>query len=429
MFCNQCEQAYKATGCNINPGICGKDEDIQSLQEMLLYGVKGMCAYAHHARRLGQTDASVDEFVERALFSTMTNVNFSLQDMLKLVLECGEKNLKVMEMLDRGHVETYGQPEPVEVVEGTVAGPGMVVTGHDLRMLEQVLEACEGTEVKVYTHGEMLPAHMYPKLHNHPNLQGHYGTAWQNQRYEFSTFPGAIVANTNCIQIPKPGYRERFYTVPPVAAPDGKVIENDDFSVLVQAALAAEPCVEQDKKFQTIGFHHSVIAQKAGDIVNAVKAGQISRFFVIGGCDGAEPGRNYFSDYSQAVPENAFILTLGCGKYRIREHDFGTHLGLPRLMDMGQCNDAYGAIRIAGALAEAFECSVNDLPLTLCISWFEQKAVAVLLTLLHLGIKGIAIGPNPPAWVTENVFTVLQDTFDLKLIGEDAKADVAEACA
>ncbi|MFW5829840.1 MAG: hydroxylamine reductase, partial [Planctomycetota bacterium] len=395
----------------------------------LLYGVKGMCAYAHHARRLGKSDPVVDEFVERALFSTMTNVNFDLHDMLALCLECGEKNLRVMEMLDTGHVETFGQPEPTEVVEGTVPGPGIVVTGHDMLMLQDVLTACEGTEVKVYTHGEMLPAHMYPKLRSHPNLQGHFGTAWQNQRQEFSTFPGVIVANTNCIQIPKPGYRDRFYTVPPVAAPDCKQVENNDFRPLVEAALAAEPCIDQPKKTQVIGFHHSVIAQKAGDIVEAVKAGQISRFFVIGGCDGAEPGRNYFTDYSQAVPDDAFILTLGCGKYRIREHDFGSHLGLPRLMDMGQCNDAYGAIKIAGALAEAFDCSVNDLPLTLCISWFEQKAVAVLLSLLHLGVKGIAIGPKPPAWVTPTVFKVLQDTFDLKLIGDDAKADVASACA
>lgn len=429
MFCNQCEQAYKGTGCHIDPGICGKDADVQSLQEMLLYGVKGMCAYAHHARRLGQSRPEVDEFVERALFSTMTNVNFSLQDMLGLVLECGEKNLMVMEMLDAAHVQTFGAPEPTELTEGTQVGPGILVTGHDMMMLKRLLAACEGTEVKVYTHGEMLPAHMYPFFKNHPNLAGHYGTAWQNQRYEFSAFPGPIVANTNCIQIPKPNYQDRFYTVPPVAAPGATVIKEEDFARLVEVARACAPCVDQPGKTQTIGFHHSVIAQKAGAIVEAVKAGQISRFFVIGGCDGAEPGRNYFSEYAETVPDDAFILTLGCGKYRIREHDFGTHLGLPRLLDMGQCNDAFGAIKIAGALAEAFECTVNDLPLTLCISWFEQKAVAVLLSLLHLGVKGIAIGPNPPAWVTPNVFQVLQDTFDLKLTGEDAPADVALAMA
>ncbi|MFW5829746.1 MAG: hydroxylamine reductase [Planctomycetota bacterium] len=429
MFCNQCEQAKNATGCDVSPGICGKDEDIQSLQEMLLYGVKGMCAYAHHARRLGATDPAVDEFVERALFSTMTNVNFDLNSALGIVLECGEKNLRVMQMLDEAHVATFGKPEPTTVQHGTSAGPGIVCTGHDMLMLKKLLDACAGTDVKVYTHGEMLPAHMYPKLRAHPNLAGHYGGAWQKQKGEFGIFPGAIVANTNCIQIPTDKYKDRMFTVAPVAAAGATIVDEDDLATVVAKAQELPPCPEETLGEIPVGFHHSVLAQQAAAIVDGVKAGQISHFFVIGGCDGREAGRDYFTEYAEAVPEDAFILTMGCGKYRIMGKEYGTHLGLPRLMDMGQCNDSYGAIQIALALAEAFDCTVNDLPLTLCISWFEQKAVAVLLTLLHLGVKGISIGPNPPAWVTPTVFKALQDQFDLRLTGTDAKADVAAAMA
>ncbi len=428
-FCNQCEQAKAGKGCNASPGICGKEEDVQSLQETLLFGLKGMCAYAHHARRLGATDPDVDEFVERALFATMTNVNFDIAAMLGLVLECGEKNLRVLQMLDRAHTETFGAPAPAVVKEGTRPGPGLLVTGHDMRMLQEVLQAAEGTAVNVYTHGEMLPAHMYPVLREHPNLAGHYGDAWQKQRKEFPLFPGAIIANTNCLQIPLESYKDRIFATPPVAAPGVTLIKDGNFRPVMDKALSLPPCPDNLVRESTIGFHHSVIGSKLDDIVQAVKDGKISRFFLIGGCDGHEPGRNYFSDYAEAVPQDAFILTLGCGKYRIRNHDFGTHLGLPRLLDMGQCNDAYGAVQVALALADAFDCTVNDLPLTLVVSWFEQKAVAVLLTLLHLGVKGVAIGPNPPAFVTPNVFKVLQDTFDLKLTGEDAKVDLAAAMA
>jgi hydroxylamine reductase len=328
-------------------------------------------------------------------------------------------------MLDRAHTETFGAPAPAVVKEGTQAGPGILVTGHDLLMLHDVLKAAEGTPVKVYTHGEMLPAHMYPVLREHPNLAGHYGDAWQKQRKEFPEFPGAIVVNTNCIQIPLASYRDRLFVTAPVAAPGATPITDNDFRPLVEKALALPPCPDHVVRESTIGFHHSVIASKLDAIVAAVKAGEISRFFLIGGCDGHEPGRNYFSEYAEAVPDDAFILTLGCGKYRIRNHDYGTHLGLPRLLDMGQCNDAYGAIRVASALAGAFDCTVNDLPLTLVVSWFEQKAVAVLLTLLHLGVKGITIGPNAPAFVTPNVFKILEEKFDLRLIGTSAEADLA----
>lgn len=428
MFCNQCEQTAHGTGCVLTPGVCGKNEDVQSLQETLLYGLKGMASYAHHARRLGKTDENVSAFIEDALFATVTNVNFDMDSLFELVLECGKQNLRVMELLDQGHVEKYGQPAPVEVCEGTKAGPGILITGHDMVDLDNLLKQCEGTDIKVYTHGEMLPAHMYPKLRAHPNLVGHYGGAWQKQKSEFDAFSGPVLATTNCVLIPRPTYADRLFSTRVTAVPNGKRITNDDFSAVIAKAKTCAPLPEANGTKSTIGFHHDVILGVADTIVNAVKEGKIRRFFVIGGCDGAESGRNYFSEYARATPADTFILTLGCGKYRIRDYDYGTLLGLPRLLDMGQCNNAYGAIKVAVGLAQAFNCSVNDLPLTLVISWFEQKAVAVLLSLLYLGVKGITIGPNPPSFITPNVFQVLQDKFDLRLTGT-ASEDLAMAMA
>ncbi len=429
MFCNQCEQTISGTGCTGGRGVCGKNEDVQSLQETLLYGLKGMAAYANHARRLGQTDEKVNAFIEDALFATMTNVNFDLDALLEMVLECGRQNLRVMELLDEGHLKRFGEPAPTAVYEGTRAGPGILVTGHDLVDLADVLTACEGTEVKVYTHGEMLPGHMYPKLREHPNLAGHYGGAWQKQFGEFDAFAGPVLATTNCILIPRSTYADRVFTTRCTAVPGGTRIQGADFAPLVAKALSCPPLAENKTGESTIGFHQNVILGMAGTIVQAVRDGQISRFFLIGGCDGAEPGRNYFSEYAKATPPDSFILTLGCGKYRIRNHDYGTLLGLPRLLDMGQCNNAYGAIKVAAGLAEAFGCTVNDLPLTLVVSWFEQKAVAVLLTLLALGVKGITIGPRPPQFITPNVFKILQEKFDLRLTGADPKADLARVMA
>lgn len=429
MFCNQCEQTAHGSGCVLTPGVCGKDEDIQSLQEMLLYGLKGMAAYANHARRLGKSDENVSAFIEEALFATMTNVNFDLESLLEMNMECGRQNLRVMQMLDEGHVENFGAPSPGTVNEGTVAGPGILMTGHDLLDLHDLLKQCEGTGVNVYTHGEMLPGHTYPVLREHPNLVGHFGGAWQKQKREFEEFSGPTIATTNCVVIPRESYADRLFTTRCTAVPGGQRIMNNDFSAVIAKAKACPPLPASEIKQSTTGFHHSVVLGLAETIVNAVKAGQISRFFLIGGCDGAEPGRNYFSDYAQATPADSFILTLGCGKYRIRDYDYGELLGLPRLLDMGQCNDAYSAIMVASALAEAFQCSVSDLPLTLVVSWFEQKAVAVLLTLLSLGVKGITIGPNAPGFVTPNVFKVLQEKFDLRLTGSDAQADLAVAMA
>jgi hydroxylamine reductase len=428
--CNQCEQASHGTGCNLDAstrGVCGKDEDIQSLQEILVYGLKGMSAYASHARRLGSSDPEVDGFVQDALFSTMTNVNFDLNATLEYVLECGKMNLRVMSMLDEAHVRVMGKPSPTVVKEGTQSGPGVLITGHDLVDMMKLLDACKGSSVKVYTHGEMLHAHMYANLRDHPNLAGHYGGAWQKQLREFDAFPGAILATTNCVVIPRDSYKDRLFTTRQVAVPGSTRIMDDDYRAVVNKAQSLPPCEDAIHGTSTVGFHHSVILEQAGAIVDAVKAGQISRFFVIGGCDGAEVGRNYFSDYAAACPRDSFILTLGCGKFRIREHDYGTLLGLPRLLDMGQCNDAFGAITVALALAKAFGCGVNELPLTLVVSWFEQKAVAVLLTLLYLGVKGITIGPRAPAFVSPGVFKILTDRFDLRLSGPSAKADLDRA--
>jgi len=428
MFCNQCEQAANGTGCTGDYGVCGKDEDVQSLQETLLYGLKGMAAYAHHARRLGKSDEGVNAFMEEALFATMTNVNFDVPSILEMVLECGKQNLRVMEMLDEAHVEHFGQPEVKEVWCGTKAQPGILVSGHDMLDLWNLLKQVEGTEVLVYTHGEMLPAFMYPKLANHPNLAGHYGGAWQLQRSEFDTFGGAVMVTTNCIQEPKKSYADRMFSNRTTAAPGVTRLTTDDFSAVIKRARELGNLEARDFGKMPVGFHHSVILNAAPAIIEGVKNGDITRFFVIGGCDGAEPGRNYYTDYAANAPQSSFILTLGCGKFRIMGHDYGTLLGLPRLLDMGQCNNAYGAIQVAVGLAGAFKCGVNDLPLTIVLSWFEQKAVAVLLTLLHLGVKNIAVGPAAPAWITPNVFKVLQDAYGLKLIGTNGKADVALAC-
>jgi len=429
MFCNQCEQTSHGVGCVSTPGVCGKDEDVQSLQEMLLYGLKGMAAYANHARRLGKTDENVSAFIEEALFATMTNVNFDIPSLLEMVMECGKQNLRVMELLDEAHVERFGKPSPATVQEGTQAGPGILITGHDLHDLDNLLRQCEGTDVKVYTHGEMMPAHMYPKLREHPNLAGHYGGAWQKQKTEFEAFCGPTLVTTNCVLIPRPTYADRLFTTRCTAVPGGKRIVTDDFGAVIAAAKRCDPLPHQPTKQTTVGFHHDVILGVADAIIAGVKEGKIRRFFLIGGCDGAEVGRNYFSEYARATPADTFILTLGCGKFRIRDHEYGELLGLPRLLDMGQCNNAYGAIKVAVALSQAFGCTVNDLPLTLVVSWFEQKAVAVLLTLLSLGVKGITIGPAAPAFVSPGVFKVLQETFDLRIAGKDAQTDLASAMA
>jgi len=425
MFCNQCEQTAGGTACS-SVGVCGKDEDVSSLQDTLLIALKGVAAYDFHARLLGHADPEVAEFYSRALFSTLTNVDFDLGRFVDLVLECGKINLKAMEVLDKAHIEHFGTPSPVEVSTGTKEGPGILVTGHDLLDLQELLDQTEGTGINIYTHCEMLPAHAYPELRKFKHLVGNYGGAWQEQRKEFAAFPGAILATTNCVLIPKKGsYEDRLFTVGITGVPGVAHIENRDFSPLIRKALDLPKVSEKPGKTLTTGFHHTAILALADKIVDAVKAGKIRHFFLIGGCDGARSGRSYFTELAEKVPQDCVILTLACGKYRFNDREFGTIDGIPRLIDIGQCNNAYSAVQVAVALAEALDCGVNDLPLSIVLSWFEQKAVAILLSLLHLNVKGIRLGPTLPAFITPNVLQVLQDNFDLKPIttpDEDLKA-------
>lgn len=416
MFCYQCEQTAGGSGCT-KSGVCGKGQDIQSLQDILLFGLKGMAAYAFHARELGARDEEVDAFMHKALFKTVTNVSFDLGQYLDLVLECGRMNLKTMELLDRAHTQRFGNPVPVEVDTGTRAGPGILVTGHDLLDLHELLKQTEGTGINIYTHSEMLPAHGYPELKKFKHLAGNYGGAWQEQKKEFKEFGGALLATTNCVLIPPDGtYLDRLFTVGITGIPGATHIKGRDFSELIKKAKSLPPLKASAGKKIMTGFHHTAILGIADKIIAAVKSGKIKRFFLIGGCDGAKPGRNYYTEFAESVPKDCVILTLACGKYRFNKLDFGAIEGIPRLIDIGQCNNAYSAIQVALALSKAFGCGVNELPLTLVLSWFEQKAVAILLTLLSLNIKGIRIGPTPPAFITPNVMKVLQEKFDLKMI-------------
>ncbi len=533
MFCFQCEQTAKGTGCT-SFGVCGKDPETAALQDLLLYAAKGIAMYAHRARPFGVIDRAVDVFVVEALFTTVTNVNFdpkrlegllrraqSVRDMAKTLYEnacrkaggapeplgapadwtaaatlddlirqgeqvtienrmtklgpdvtglqelltyglkgtaayadhalvlgvedaevygffhealnfltqpdpavadllamnmkCGEVNLKVMGMLDSANTGSYGHPVPTKVRITTVKGKAILVSGHDLKDLEKLLEQTEGMGINIYTHGEMLPAHGYPKLKKFKHLVGNYGGAWQDQRSEFDAFPGAVLMTTNCIQKPKDSYKGRIFTSGLVAWPGVAHISNGDFAPVIQAALEAEGFT-QDEPEKTIltGFGHNAVLSHAGTVVEAVKAGKIKHFFLIGGCDGAKPGRDYYTKFAEAVPSDCVILTLACGKYRFNKLDFGEVAGLPRLMDCGQCNDAYSAIQIASALAKAFNCGVNDLPLSMILSWYEQKAVCILLSLLYLGIRDIRLGPSLPAFLTPELVKVLVDQFSIR---------------
>ncbi len=424
MFCYQCEQTAGGTGCT-KVGVCGKNEDIQSLQDTLVFALKGIAAYAYHAGELGQRDDQVDAFMHEAMFSTLTNVDFDLNRYLELVLKAGEMNLRTMEMLNNVHTSTFGNPAPAVVPTGTKAGPGIVVTGHDLLDLYELLKQTEGKGINIYTHGEMLPAHGYPELRKFKHLAGNYGTAWQNQKKEFDEFSGAILVTTNCIMIPKDSYKDRMFTCGIAGAAGVKHIKDRDFSEVIDKALSSAPLEENPKGTLSTGFHFSAVLGLADKIIEAVKAGKIRHFFFIGGCDGAKPGRNYFTELAKKVPNDCLILTAGCGKYRINAADYGDIDGIPRLIDTGQCNDCYSAVKIALALAEAFDCGVNDLPLSLVVSWYEQKAVAILLTLLYLGVENIRLGPSLPAFITPNVLNVLVEKFKIKPIG-NVDEDLAE---
>lgn len=532
MFCYQCEQTAKESGCT-SFGVCGKDPETATLQDLLLHAVKGLAQYAHRARKLGAEDRDADVFVIEALFTTVTNVNFDpdnletwvrrgyslkekakkmyleacsrqgasseelrgpakwepaadmdgllkqgeaitlaqrlelqgpdvagLQELIlygvkgmasyahhamvlgiedddvyayfhevlsylaehsadvdQLVAESlrsGEVNLKVMEMLDRANTSAYGHPEPTKIRTTPVAGKCILVSGHDLRDLASLLKQTKGKGIKVYTHGEMLPALAYPELKKYSHLVGNYGGAWQDQRREFEAFPGAILMTTNCIQKPKENYKARIFTSGVVQWPGVEHIDDRNFAAVIDAALEANGFGEDDEPHYTMtGFARNAVMNVADKVIEGVKNGDIKHFFLIGGCDGAKSGRNYYTDMATNVPDDSIILTLACGKFRFNKLEFGDIGGIPRLLDVGQCNDAYSAIQIALALANAFECGVNDLPLSFILSWYEQKAVCILLTLLHLGIKNMRLGPTLPAFVGPNVLKVLQEKWGL----------------
>ncbi len=532
MFCYQCEQTFHGQGCT-DLGVCGKDETVATLQDLLIYAIKGIAMYAHRARQAGASDAAIESFVIDGLFATGTNVNFdpdrlagliyraaavrdqarqlyehayagaghaiapmngpttwmpantieglvsqgkknlisekfltagpevanlqelilygvkglgayaahakqfgatdsaanatlleildfltwpapTLDELVAMALKAGELNFRIMQLLDRANTDAFGHPQPTKVRLYARKGKAILVSGHDLADLYEVLKQTEDKGIQVYTHGEMLPAHGYPKLKAFKHLAGNYGGGWQDQGKEFPEFPGAIVVTSNCIQEPKKNCGARMFTTGPTAWPGVRHIENNDYSPAIAAALEAPGYTDDGPDDEiTVGFSHNAVLSVAGQVVDAVKAGTIRHFFLIGGCDGARPGRNYYTEFAQAVPDDCLILTLACGKYRFNKLDFGQIGGLPRLLDLGQCNDAYSALQIATALAGAFQCGINDLPLSLVLSWYEQKAVAILLTLLHLGVRNIRIGPSLPAFITPAVLGVLQEKFNL----------------
>ena len=531
MFCYQCEQASKRTGCTV-ASVCGKDEETAGLQDLLVHVTQGIAMYAHRARRLGVKDAELDRFVVEALFTTVTNVNFDpvrvaalirmgarlrdrarglyvdacrkagcepeslggpaawvpaaddaalakqgeavgvlrrraargedltgleslclfglkgmaaymdhalvlgqtdeaalaffhegldflardhgAEELTAMALRVGEVNLKVMELLDAANTGAYGHPVPTKVRITPVAGKAILVSGHDLKDLYALLEQTAGTGVNVYTHGEMLPAHGYPGLRKFTHLAGNYGSAWQNQRTEFEVFPGSILMTTNCIQKPEESYRRRIFTTGLVAFPGVTHVANGEFGPVIEAALRAPGfATSAPEKTILVGFARNAVLSVASQVIEAVKAGRIRHFFLVGGCDGAKPGRDYFTRFAEAVPKDCMVLTLACGKYRFNTLDFGEVAGLPRLLDIGQCNDAHSAIQIASALAGAFGTDVNGLPLSFVLSWYEQKAVVILLSLLHLGVRDIRLGPSLPAFITPAVLDVLVKGFNI----------------
>lgn len=406
------------------------EEDIRSLKSLILFGIRGMAAYAYHARVLDYSDETVDHFFFTALDTLRKDL--TMEELLPVVLQVGEVNLACMALLDRANTETFGIPAPVTVPLTVEKGPFIVISGHDLYDLKLLLEQTEGKGINIYTHGEMLPAHAYPLLKKYPHLKGNYGTAWQNQQKEFADLPAPVLFTTNCLMPVKQSYADRVFTTEVVSYPGMVHIgDSKDFTPVIEKALELGG-FHADTEFTginggtqvTTGFSHGTVLSLADQVIDAVKSGQISHFFLVGGCDGARTGRNYFTNFVKQTPKDSIILTLACGKYRFNDLDLGSIGAFPRIMDMGQCNDAYSAIQVALALAEAFDCGVNDLPLTLVLSWYEQKAVCILLSLLHLGIQNIYLGPTLPAFISKNVLDYLVENFHISPIStpeEDLK--------
>ena len=407
------------------------DEDIRSLKSLILFGIRGMAAYAYHASVLGYTDETISKFFYKALFAIGMK-DWGMDKLLPIVLEVGKVNLRCMELLDQANTTTYGTPVPTTVPLTIEKGPFIIITGHDLKDLQLLLEQTKDKGINIYTHGEMLPAHAYPELKKYSHLKGNFGTAWQNQQKEFDNIPGAILYTTNCLMPVKPSYADRVFTTEVVSYPEIVHIgEEKDFTPVIEKALALGGYTKDQHMTGinggiqvTTGFSHGTVLSVADQVIEAVKNGDIKHFFLVGGCDGARVGRNYYTEFVKQSPADSIILTLACGKYRFNDLDLGTIGGLPRIMDMGQCNDAYSAIKVAIALAEAFECDVNELPLSMVLSWYEQKAVCILLTLLYLGIKNIHLGPTLPAFISPNVLNFLVENYGISPIStpeEDLK--------
>ncbi len=431
------EKNRMVPGCTACGAPCGRnddydmndlwqaDEDIRSLKSLILFGIRGMAAYAYHANVLGYRDQEVNRFFYKALYAVGAR-DWGMEELLPVVLEVGEVNLKCMELLDRANTQTYGSPTPTQVSLTVEKGPFIVISGHDLYDLKQLLEQTKDLGINIYTHGEMLPAHAYPELKKYAHLKGNFGTAWQNQQKEFADIPAPVVFTTNCLMPPKAGYADRVFTTEVVSYPQIVHLEamaegrHKDFTPVIKKALELGG-YDQDMHFTGInggdhvmtGFGRDAVLAVSDTVIEAVKSGALKHFFLVGGCDGARPGRNYYTEFVKQTPADTVILTLACGKYRFNDLDLGTIGGLPRIMDMGQCNDAYSAIRVALALADAFECSVNDLPLSMVLSWYEQKAVCILLTLLHLGIQNILLGPTLPAFISPNVLNYLVEHYHI----------------
>ena len=412
----------KKYGINSDPVV---NADLHSLQWLLTYGLKGVAAYTFHAALLGKKDDKVFDFINQGLAAPLDTA-LGVNDFVTLVFKCGEINVRAMELLDAGNTETYGHPTPTQVPLGHKKGKAILVSGHDLIDLEAILKQSEGKGITVYTHGEMLPTHGYPGLKKYSHFFGHYGTAWQNQQKEFAQFPGSILMTTNCIQRPIESYTDNIFTSGPVGYPGVSHINDRDFSPVIQKALAL-PGFQEDAVGKTVlvGFGRNAVLSVADKVIASVKSGHIKRFILVGGCDGAKPGRSYYTEFVEKAPKSTIILTLACGKFRFFDKDLGAIDEIPRLLDIGQCNDAYSAVKIAQALADAFGVSINDLPLSLVLSWYEQKAVAILLSLLYLGIKDIRIGPSLPAFITPGILNVLVEKFNImpiKTPDEDLKA-------
>jgi len=425
MFCYQCSQTARGTGCTVR-GVCGKEATVARLMDNLLISSKGMAAYLYHARELGYVDTEIDAFLERAFYATFTQVNYDPEDLVRLAVEGGEMNIRTMRLLKKAHIDTYGEPEPTKVETGTVKGRGIIATGHGLKALEELLKQAEGSGINVYTHSELLPAHGYPGLKKYNHLVGNLGKSWQDQKKLFSQYPVAILGTSNCVLLPKEEYRERMFTTGPARLPGVQHIAGYDYTPVIEKAKSLPELEEKPSEVTlTTGFSKSVVLSLKDKIKQLVEGGKIRRFFLVGGCDSPLKKGEYYREFVQKLPPDTIVLTLACGKFRVNDLALGDIEGIPRLIDLGQCNDAIVAIEIAEALAELFGVEINQLPLTIVLTWLEQKAAIILWSLLALGIKGIYLGPIPPAWVNDDILSTLREKYDLRLISEP-EADIKQ---